>query len=86
MEQAMEKRWEEIEAMIQQIPRVPTLLKKIMLHSYVGSLFIDSIELVEMPRKFSFSNMKLYDGTTDLIDHIVVTRVLNSLLTRLKII
>ena len=34
------------------------------------SPFTDNISLVEMPQKFSFLNMKLYDGTSNLDDHI----------------
>ena len=66
----MAKRLAEMEAMIQRIPRVPTPFKKCITYSYVNSLFIDSIALVEMPKKFSFSNIKLYDGTTDPTYHI----------------
>ena len=37
----------------------------------MDSPFVDSIALVEMPKKISFPNMKMYDGTTDPTDHIV---------------
>ena len=70
LEQEVAKRFVEMEAMIQRIPGVPTPLKKSLPHSYEDSQFIDSIALVEMPTKFSFPNMKMYDDTTDLIDHI----------------
>ena len=60
-----------MEAMIQRIPRVPTLLKKSLLYSYVDSPFVDSITLVEMPKKLSFPNMKINDATTDPTDHIM---------------
>ena len=66
----MAKKFVEMEAMIQRIPGVPTLLKKSLPHSYANSTFVDSITLVEMPKKFSFPNMKKYDGTTDPIDPI----------------
>ena len=66
----MGKKFLEMEAMIQRIPGVPTLLKKSLPHSYADSLFVDSIALVKMPEKFSFPNMKMYDGTTDPTDHI----------------
>ena len=59
-----------MEAMIQRIPDVPTPIKKSLSHSYADSPFVDSIALIEMPRKFSFSNMKMYNGTTDPTDHI----------------
>ena len=64
MELAMAKSLAEMEAMIHRIPGVPIRLGKSQLHSYVESLFVDSIALVEMPNKFSFPNTKLYDGTT----------------------
>ena len=70
MKQAMEKRFTEMEAMIQQIPKMPTPLKKSQPHSYAESPFVEFIALVEMPKKFSFPNMKLYDGTTDPTNHI----------------
>ena len=56
--------------MIQKIPGVPIPIKKSLLHSYVDSPFVQSITLIEMPKKFSFLNMKMYDGTTDPMDHI----------------
>ena len=59
-----------MEAMIQRIPGVLIPLKKSLSHSYADSPFMDSIALVEMPKKLSFPNMKKYDGTTDPTDHI----------------
>ena len=49
---------------------MPAPIKKSSVNLYVDSLFIDNIALVEMPQKFSFPNMNLYDGTTDPDDHI----------------
>ena len=66
----MAKRFAEMEVMIQRIPGVPTPIKKSLSHSYTDLPFVDSIALVEMPKKFSFPNMKMYDGTTDPMDHI----------------
>ena len=48
----------------------PTTLKKSQPHSYADYSFVDSIALIEMPKKFSFPNMKLYDGTIDLTNYI----------------
>ena len=70
IEQAVAKRFAEMEALIQKIPGVPAPIKKSLPHSYADSPFVDSIALIEMPRKFSFPNMKMYDGTTDPMDHI----------------
>ena len=61
----------EMEAMIQWIPGVLASLKKSLPHSYIDFPLVDSIALVEMPRKFSFLNIKLYDGITDPTYHIV---------------
>ena len=59
-----------MKAMIQWILGVATPLKKILLHSYADSPFANSITLDEMPKNFSFPNMKMYDGMTNLTDHI----------------
>ena len=59
-----------MEALIQKIPGVLAPIKKSLPHSYADSPFVDSIALIKMPRKFSFLNMKMYDGTTDPTDHI----------------
>ena len=59
-----------MEALIQRIPGVATPIKKSLPHNYVDSPFVDFIAFIEMPRKFSFPNMKMYDGTTDPMDHI----------------
>ncbi len=70
LELALAKRLEEMEAMIQRIPGVPTPIRKSQSYSYTDSPFVDALALVEMPRKFTFPNMKPYDGTADPTDHI----------------
>jgi len=52
IEQAVAKCFAEMEALIQKIPGVPTPIKKSLPHSYADSPFVDSIVLVEMPKKF----------------------------------
>ena len=59
-----------LEEKIQRIPGVPAPIKKSLLTSFADSPFVDAIALVEMPIKFSFPVMKLYDGTTDPDDHV----------------
>ena len=54
LEHVVAKRFIEIEAMIQRILGFPTLIKKSLSYSYADSPFVDSIALVEMPKKFSF--------------------------------
>ena len=62
IEQAVAKRFTEMEALIQKILGVPAPIKKSLPHSYANSPFVDSITLIEMARKFSFPNIKMYDG------------------------
>ena len=70
IKQAVAKQFAEMEVMIQKIPGVPAPIKNSLLHSYADSPFVDSITLIKMPKKFSFPNMKMYDGTIDPTDHI----------------
>ena len=70
IKQAVAKWFTEMEVMIQKIPGVPTPIKKSLPHSYADSNFMDSIFLIDMPKKFSFLNIKMYDGRTDPTDHI----------------
>ena len=64
------KKFVEIEALIQRIPGVPAPIKNNALSYYADSPFVGEIAPLEMPRKFSFLNMKLYDGTSDPDDHL----------------
>ncbi|PON88390.1 hypothetical protein TorRG33x02_157560 [Trema orientale] len=68
------RRLAEMEALIQRIPGVPAPIKKSATSCYADSPFVDEISLVEMPRKFNFPNMKMFDGTTDPDDHITQYR------------
>ena len=70
LELIMTNKLAEMEAMIQRIPGVLTPLRKSIPHSYVDTPFINSISLIEMPKKFHFPNMKLFDGTTAPTNHI----------------
>ncbi|XP_057789072.1 uncharacterized protein LOC131005932 [Salvia miltiorrhiza] len=60
----------EMEALIQRIPGVPAPIHKSSENCYADSPFVDEIALVEMPVKFSFPSMQIFDGTTDPTDHI----------------
>ncbi|KAM6583535.1 hypothetical protein CsatB_010537 [Cannabis sativa] len=64
----------EMEALIQRIPGMPAPIKKSAASCYADSPFVDEIALVEMPKKFSFPNMKMFDGTSDPDDHIAQYR------------
>ena len=69
-EAELQRRLNEMEYLIRRIPGMLVSINKSFFNSYANSLFTDNIALVEMPQKFSFSNIKLYDGTTDPDDHI----------------
>ena len=66
----MTKKLAEMEVLIKWILGVPNPLRKSHPYNYADSLFVDAITFVEIPKKFSFPNMKLYSGTTDPMDHI----------------
>lgn len=57
-------------APIQRITGISILIKKSTMSCYVDSPFVDDITLVEMPTKFNYPNMKMFDGTTNLDNHI----------------
>ena len=63
-----------MEALIQRIPGMPAPIKKSAVSCYADSPFVDDIALVEMPKKFNFPNMKMFDGTSDPDDHIAQYR------------
>ena len=70
MELAFVNRLEEMEAIIKRIRGVPTPLRKTRPYNYADSPFVEALALIEMPRKFTFPNIKPNDGTADPTDHI----------------
>ncbi|KAF2590101.1 hypothetical protein F2Q70_00038382 [Brassica cretica] len=59
-----------MQSMVERLPGVAPPIRKSNLGSYAYTPFTDNIALIEMPRKFSFPNIKMYDGTGDPDDHI----------------
>lgn len=41
--------------------------------SYADTPFMDEIALIKIPRKFSFTNIRMYDSTDSLENHVVFT-------------
>ncbi|XP_062109783.1 uncharacterized protein LOC133821608 [Humulus lupulus] len=70
IEQLVARKLEGMEAMIHRIPGVPAPIGKSLPSSFADSPFVDAIALMEMPKKFIFPLMKMYDGTKNLNDHI----------------
>ena len=51
--------------MVERLPRVAPQIWKSNPDSYADTPFTEEITLIEMPRKFSFTSIKAYDGTSD---------------------
>ena len=66
----LQRQLNEMVDLIRRILGMPVPIKKSYLNLYVDSPFTNNIALMEMPRKFSFPSMTLYDGTIDLDDYI----------------
>ncbi|XP_048619994.1 uncharacterized protein LOC125590463 [Brassica napus] len=64
------KKLDTIQSMVERLPGVAPPIRKSNPGSYADTPFTDNIALIEMPRKFYFPNIKMYDGTGDPDDHI----------------
>ncbi|KAF2534986.1 hypothetical protein F2Q68_00020642 [Brassica cretica] len=63
-----------MQSMVERLQGVAPPIRKSNPDSYDDTPFTDEITLIEMPRKFSFSSIKAYDGTTDPDDHVAQYR------------
>ncbi|KAL0802451.1 hypothetical protein Bca101_057627 [Brassica carinata] len=70
LEQMFAKKFDAIQSMVERLPGVAPPIRKSGPDSYADTPFADEIVLIEMPRKFSFHSIKMYDGTGDPDDHI----------------
>ncbi|KAF3543882.1 hypothetical protein DY000_02008133 [Brassica cretica] len=70
LEQMFSKKLDAMQFMVEKLPGVAPPIRKCNLGSYADTPFTDSIALIVMPRKFSFPNIKMYNGTGDPDDHI----------------
>ncbi|KAF2552253.1 hypothetical protein F2Q68_00034343 [Brassica cretica] len=64
-------RFDAMQSMVERLPGVAPPIRRSNPDSYVDTPFAEEIALVEMPRKFSFPSIRMYDGTGDPNDHIV---------------
>ncbi|KFK21940.1 hypothetical protein AALP_AAs40902U000100 [Arabis alpina] len=64
------RRMEELERMILRLPGIAPPITKSAPNCYADTPFTDEIALVEMPKRFNFPTMVMYDGTTDPDNHI----------------
>ena len=59
-----------MKSMVERLPGVAPPIRKSNPDSYANTPFTKEIILIELPRKFSFLSIKVYDGTYDPDDHI----------------
>ncbi|KAF2593582.1 hypothetical protein F2Q70_00042360 [Brassica cretica] len=70
LEKMFSKRFDAMQSMVERLPGVASPIRRSNPDSYADTPFVEGIASVEMPRKFSFPSMKMYDGTGDPNDHI----------------
>ncbi|KAF3521853.1 hypothetical protein F2Q69_00046066 [Brassica cretica] len=70
LEKMFSKRFDAMQSMVERLPGVASPIRRSNPDSYADTPFVEGIASVEMPRKFSFPSMKMYDGTGDPDDHI----------------
>ncbi|KAF2540749.1 hypothetical protein F2Q68_00030978 [Brassica cretica] len=70
LEKMFSKRFDDMQSMVGRLQGVAPPIRRSNPDSYADSPFVEGITSVKMPRKFSFPNIKMYDGTGDRDDHI----------------
>ncbi|KAF2531503.1 hypothetical protein F2Q70_00030526 [Brassica cretica] len=66
----LSKRFDAMQSMVERLPEVAPPIQRSNHDSYADTPFAEEIASIEMPRKFSFPSIKMYDGTGDPDDHI----------------
>ncbi|KAF3554575.1 hypothetical protein F2Q69_00013611 [Brassica cretica] len=69
LEQMFSRRFDAKQSMVERLPGVGPSIRRSNPDSYADTPFAEEIASVEMPRKFSFPSIKMYDGTGDPDDH-----------------
>lgn len=70
VQQKLESKIAELEAMISWVPGVHAPIKKHHLQSYADFPFSEEICMIEMPSRFTYPTIRVYDGNGDPDDHI----------------
>ncbi|KAF3584710.1 hypothetical protein F2Q69_00028783 [Brassica cretica] len=70
LEKMFSKRFDAMQSMVERLPGVAPPIRRSNLDSYADTPFVEGIASVEMPKKFSFPSIKMYDWTGDPDDHI----------------
>ena len=64
------KKFDAIPLMVEKIPVVAPPIQRSDPGLYADTPFTDEMALIEMPWKFAFPNMRMYDSTDDPDDHV----------------
>ncbi|XP_018463664.1 uncharacterized protein LOC108834839 [Raphanus sativus] len=70
LERMVSKRFDTIQSIVERLPEVAPPIRRSNPGSYSDTPFVEEIASVEMPRKFSFPNIKMYEGTRDPDNHV----------------
>ncbi|XP_056864071.1 uncharacterized protein LOC130511209 [Raphanus sativus] len=70
LERVVFEKFNTIQFMVERLPGVAPPIRKSNPGSYSDTPFVEDIALVEMPRKFSFTSIKMYEGTGDPDNHV----------------
>ncbi|XP_056843226.1 uncharacterized protein LOC130495750 [Raphanus sativus] len=70
LERVVSERFGTIQSMVERLPGVAPPIRRSNPGSYSDTPFVEEIASVEMPRKFSFPSIKMYEGTGDPDNHV----------------
>ncbi|XP_056848895.1 uncharacterized protein LOC130499026 [Raphanus sativus] len=70
LERVVSERFGTIQSMVERLPGAAPPIRRSNQGSYSDTPFVEEIASVEMPRKFSFPSIKMYEGTGDPDNHI----------------
>ncbi|XP_048611620.1 uncharacterized protein LOC106393070 [Brassica napus] len=70
LEKIFSNRFDAMQSMVERLPGVAPPIRRSNPDSYADTPFVEEITSVEMPTKFSFPNIKMYDVTGDPDDYI----------------
>ncbi|KAL0702587.1 hypothetical protein Bca4012_058709 [Brassica carinata] len=70
LEKMFSEKFNTIQSMVERLLEVAPPARRIDPNSYSDTPFMEEIKSVEMPRKFSFPAVKMYDGTSDPDNHV----------------
>lgn len=70
LEWVFSKKFEAIQSRVERLPGVAPPIRRIDPNSYADTHFVEDIALEDMPHKFAFPTITMYDGTSDPDNHV----------------